>query len=209
MKKSLLILLLLTSTLLYSQKIKTVIYFKSGDSISGYSKGIKHSSIKFSKEKKGKYQKMDIENIERILIYHQEGIAEYHHLYVKKRKKEKEFYARLVKKGNINYYVYSKKFNFNYTTYNKINTDYGVVINQTKNNNLNQNLNIIYLKKKKEKHSVYISDLYYSLFGAKIFRKNASIFFKDCQKILDKIKSKEFKKSDIIEIIEFHDKNCS
>jgi len=208
MKNRILIIFLLISTFLYSQKIKTVVYYKNGDSIVGYSKGINYNSIKFSIEKKGKYKKKDINKIERVLIYHKEGIEEYHHLYVKKRKKEEEFYARLVKKGNINYYIYSNNFSFNYISNNKINLGNGTVLNQTTQNNSSNNVNIIYLKKKNDKRSVYISDVYYSIFGAKIFRKNAGVFFKDCSNLIAKIKSRKFKKSDIIEIIEFYNKNC-
>lgn len=208
MKNRILIIFLLFSAFLNSQKIKTVLYYKNGDSIVGYSKGINYSSIKFSLEKKGKYKQKEIKNIKKVLIYHKEGIEEYHHLYVKKRKKEQEFYARLVSKGDINYYIYSSNFSFNYTLYDRINVGNGTFFNYTTQNNSSHSVNITYLKKRKDKNAVYISDVYHSLFGAKVFRKNASKFFKDCPKLIAKIKSKEFKKSDIIEVLEFYNEKC-
>jgi len=43
----------------------------------------------------------------------------------------------------------------------------------------------------------------------KSFKKNASIFFKDCSELVEKIRKKELKKSNIIEIVEFYNNTCS
>jgi len=43
----------------------------------------------------------------------------------------------------------------------------------------------------------------------KSFKKNASIFFKDCFELVEKIRKKELKKSNIIEIVEFYNNTCS
>ncbi len=43
----------------------------------------------------------------------------------------------------------------------------------------------------------------------KSFRKNASAYFKDCSELVKKIKKKEFKKSNIIEIVEFYNNKCN
>ena len=209
MKRILMSSIFLITFSIYAQKVKTILHFKTGDSIVGFSKGINYESIKFSIDKKGGYKKADIENIDKVILYYKEGKEEYHHLYVKKKKKEEEFFARLVSKGIINHYIYSSNFSQTYASYKKINVGNGTVINQTTYNNTTHNLNLFYLKKKNDKYSAYISDIYYSIFGEKKFRKNAIPFFNDCPKLVKKIKSKEFKKSDIIEIIEFYNNECN
>ena len=206
MKKMFILILLLIYSTTYGQK--TILYFKTGDSIVGFSKGISYSSIKFSEEKKGKYKKIDIKNIDKVILYYKEGKEEYHHLKEKKRKKTDEFYARLVSSGKINYYIYSTNFRNSFTSYQKINLGNGTVINRTTQNNNNRSVNLFYLKKEKDEYSTYISDVYFSITGEKVFRKNASNFFDDCKKLVNKIKSKEFKKSDIYEIIEFYERDC-
>jgi len=208
-KTLIIVLILLISFATNAQKTKTVLYYKNGDSIVGFSKGVHYDLIKFSNEKKGKYRKKDITNIKKVILYYKNGKVEYHHLYVKKKRKMEEFYSRLVLKGPINYYIYSSQYTHNFTSFKNINIGNGKTLNQMTQERSNHTVNIIYLKNKKSKHAVYISDLYFSLFGAKIFRKNAATFFNDCPKLAKKIKSKELKKPDIIEIVEFYNNNCN
>ena len=208
MKRVLLIIVFLISPISNAQKIKTILFYKSGDSIEGFSRGVKYDDISFCKEKKGKYKKICITNIDKVILYHKEGKEEYHHIYVKKKKKQKEFFARLIYKGVINHYIYSRNNSFNYTTYNKINIGNGTVINQANQHSVGRNINFFYLKKENDKQAVFMSDVYFSIFGEKVFRKNATKFFNNCSKLVKKIKSKEFKKSDITEIIEFYNSEC-
>jgi len=207
--KTLIISLLLITTTINAQKIKTEIHYKNGDSTIGYSKGIKYSFIKFSADKKEKYIKKDIKNIDKVILYYKEGKEEYHHIAVKKKKKVDNFFARLVSSGKINHYIYSSNFINSFTSFQKINLGNGTTINRTIQSNNNRSINLFYLKRKGDKYTTYMSDVYYSVFGEKIFTKNAINFFKNCDELVQKIKSKEFRKSDIIEIIEFYNEHCN
>lgn len=208
MKKILLLLLLVTYSNTNAQRIKTILYLKAGDSISGYSKGIDDSFIKFGKEKKSKYILRDIEGIDKVILYDKEGKKEYHHIYVKKKKKVIELFAKLISKGEINHYIYSRNIRADFTINKHLNKE-NDFFNFPRNNNTDYESSVFYLKKKKDKYTTYISDVDYSIFGEKIFRKNAISFFRDCPKLVKGIKAKEFKKSDIIEIIEFYNTACN
>lgn len=207
LKRMLILFFLLISININSQKIKTILFLKNADSIIGYSKGINYSNIQFSKERKGKYKKIDIKEIEKVILYSKKGKKEYHHLYVQKKRGVDEFFALLISEGPINHYLYSSYYSF----INHISTDVtGNAMNSSRSANItSHSVNINYLKKENEKQSFLISDVYWSLFGEKYFRKKASVFFKDCPTLIKKIKTKEFKKSDLVEIIEFYNTKCN
>jgi len=57
MKRVLLIIVFLISPISNAQKIKTILFYKSGDSIEGFSRGVKYDDISFCKEKKGNTKK--------------------------------------------------------------------------------------------------------------------------------------------------------
>ncbi len=44
---------------------------------------------------------------------------------------------------------------------------------------------------------------------SKNFKKSASEYFKDCSELVNKIQSKEFKKRNIVDIVEFYNENCN
>ena len=151
------------------KKLKQFYFIKVEILLKDFQGGVKYDDISFCKEKKGKYKKIGITNIDKVILYHKEGKEEYHHIYVKKKKKQKEFFARLIYKGVINHYIYSRNNSFNYTTYNKINIGNGTVINQANQHSVGRNINFFYLKKENDKQAVFMSDVYFFDFWRKGF----------------------------------------
>lgn len=64
---------------------------------------------------------------------------------------------------------------------------------------------IYYLSKDNSDEIFYYMDK--NILGGK-FKKTASKYFKDCPELVKKIQSKEFKRGDIVEIVEYYNENC-
>ena len=198
-----LILLVLISINTFSQSNKVTVFYKNGDSIQGYVNRILSDDIKFSKEKKGKYKWLKSKGLDKLIIYSENGIKERHYLqYKKNSKKSKTILATLVLKGKVNYYI--NTYNFG-NGFRNDGTFFGMSQNSYYDKGFNQAS--LFVKRKNENYVTLLSTSGQVIFS-KNFKKTSSEYFKDCKKLVSKIKSGYYKKANVTEMVEFYNKEC-
>jgi hypothetical protein len=196
-------------SLFKSNKYKTIVIYKNNDSIQGYSKDFAGFKFYFNKKKKGKYKKIKIVNIKKIIVNETTGKVVYHHIIEKGKKKEKDYLVKLVYDGNIK--LFSHRFQSHIggsTQYNSHSTPYGTINVKTSNSSSSYNTNVLYIKRENEK---YASNITMAKIGGrtnKSLRKYLFQYFEDCSSLQNKIMSEELTRNDIIEILEFYDDKC-
>ncbi len=199
------LLLVIFSTLLFSQSKKATVFYKNGDSIQGFISRINYDDIKFSKEKKGKYKWLKSKGLDKLIIYSEDGIQERHYVEHKKKKNSKKSKTRLVTlvlKGKVNYYIEPYNFGSGFRNDGK---SFGMSQNFYYDEGFNQVR--LYVKRDNEKYVTLLSTSGQVVFS-KNFKKTASGYFKDCLELVSKIESGYYKKANVTEMVEFYNKEC-
>jgi hypothetical protein len=197
MKKILLLTILLYSINLSAQigYSKAKIYFKDGTIKEGFGKHIflSNKKIKFKENKKDKPIELGFIKVDKFIL----NDIEYDFKIIK-GKSEITFF-KVKQRGKVSLY-YTIKTN-NSAPMGGMNTGgIGVGIG------FSTSSEVYYIGKNDEDQITQL----FNLFGPskKIFKKIVPQFFGDCPDLLDKIDYKEYKKRDIVKIVDFYNKKC-
>lgn len=181
---------------IFDKKEKATIYFRDSTIQKGYAKII-GSVIKYKKDKNSKKQVFDERNVKKI-VFEKPGIDLILEYKIVKGTKTPLLLEPIVK-GTITLYRDTwmankwkangeiNNSNISSTYYNSYKiTDYYI----SKNNE-------IFVEKITSTHPF-----------SKNFKKAASIYFKNCPELVEKIESKEFKKGDIRRVVRYYNTKC-
>lgn len=185
-----------------AQKIKAEIYLINGDTLSGYTNNLQWDYIKFRTGKKGRFKSYGPNEIIGAKTYTTNGIIQYKIIGFKKNvKREKIKYrlAQVIMVGKVNYYKHS----YVYGAENAIATGGGINTNPHAGFRQSE----YFVKRKDEKLATYLSTGGQVIF-AKNFKEAVLTYFKDCPKLISKIKNNTTKKRNISEIVEFYNISC-
>lgn len=219
MKKLITILLVLICFKSYSQfdlgsffkrnKYKTKVIYKSNDTIQGYSLDFKGTKFYFNENKKGKFKKIKIDMIKKIIINTSNGKLVYYHIKEKRKKKESSLLVRLAYNGKIKLYKEKRNFNFpSTTTTSTHSTPAGNLNVTTSSSSTSYDANILYIKREYEKYATNITMAKIGGRTDKSFRKFLSEYFNNCIELKNKLLTEKLTRNDIIEILEFYDSKC-
>ncbi|ARV13763.1 hypothetical protein [Polaribacter sp. SA4-12] len=197
MKKILLLTIFLYSINLSAQigYSKAKIYFKDGTIKEGFGKHLfmSNAKIKFKVNKKDKPIELGFMKVDKFIL----NDIEYDFKIIK-GKSEIQFF-KVKQRGKVSLY-YSIKTN-NGAPMGVMNAG-GVGVNMS----FSTSTEVYYIAKNDEDQITQL----FNLFGPskKTFKKIVPLFFGDCQDLLDKIDQKEYKKRDIVKIVNFYNYNC-
>ena len=192
-----LIPVLLFFNLSIAQKNKMVLVYKDGTSQNGYGKLTSEKKIKFRKTRKEKAIKMayeDLKNVKEIKFYGDE-IEIYEFVTIKEGKVK---LLERTAKGKVNLY---RRLRITGSTFMPMGgmqagggmwTGGGTIKNY-------------YVKRATEKVATHLGS---NQLFTKSFVNAMSEYVKDCPELVSKITSKELRKRDLIEIIEFYNESC-
>jgi len=187
-----------TLSVLQAQKTKAVIYFKNGDTIAGLGK-IKGNSVKYRKNRKEKSSKLHFSKLERVKIYYTDEITSYVYLKVKNQDTPKVFEEVTV--GNISLYrTVSQSYNPGFGG------GFGAMGGTGFSGGYSYTIKNFYVKRREQDFVIHLGS---NQLFTKNFKKAASEYFKDCPKLVKLIQNREFKKRDLIEIVEFYNQQCN
>ncbi len=203
MKKTLLLTLTVFLFNLSAQKTKAILYFKDGEQKEGYGKLAASNSVKFKDSKKGKVEKYTRDDLKAVKIYTDEGIKKY--VYVKVENYKKSILINEVMKGDLTLYKE--------TQYNSASSGFAVGAS-----NMNTGMGIglgggsskttqYFLLKKGRDEAVNFGKKGEVI--TKNFKKVAKESFEECPSFLTKVENGDFKRKDIVEMVEFYNENCA
>lgn len=181
MKKLLFTLTLLITLSSFGQKQKATLFFKNGVILEGFAHfGSFNSKISYKKTKKSKKLFFDAKTINKIIVHSKKEDSEYHYRRIKGR--NSYAFIKPTLKGKVTLYIIKTESDQNHKSITYFYVSKGV----------NEDL----------------KELRSSLRHWTNFKKIASNYFKDCPKLVKKIQSKEFRKRDIVEVVEYYNDNC-
>lgn len=194
MKRQLITIIFLLQFLnssILAQKTEVIVVFNNGDSLSGYG-SITGDYLKFKINKKSKPIKYHFSKLKYTNLLSKNRIQTYKYIQIKS---ENDFRVlEEILTGKVNLYI-DKKNGYNYN----ITSNSGYMGGQP------YSINRYYLKRKNENQVTPIgSDELFS----KNFNKSVLNFFSDCSFLINKINNKEFKKKDIVEMVNYYNLNC-
>ncbi|MBQ4822593.1 hypothetical protein [Aquimarina sp. MMG016] len=192
MKKTFLLLLItiLTGIGTYGQKTNATLIFKNGIKLRGLGTVINDGDVKFRESKKHKRVYYSFDKLDSVMVYDTDVV----YTYVRKKVKDKleRKVLRVVAKGK------------------KV-TLYKVVIEGYTDTGMgpsfghHHSISGYYASKEGEKEVTHLGSS--GLFSIN-FKKAASKYFEDCPVLVEKIKNKKYKKRNILEIVEYYNKEC-
>lgn len=194
------LLLVLISISTNAQKTKMILNYKDGKSVEGYGKLVSEKKIKFKTSRKAKAKKLsydDLKSVTDIKYYSDDGIETY------------EFIA--IKDGKIK--LLERTLQGKVTLYRRVRITGGAYMPMGGGGFGGGNMmwtgsNIIknyYVKRKGESVATHLGS---NQLFTKSFKNAMSDYVKDCPKLVNKIESKELKKRDLTEIIDFYNTKC-
>ena len=186
---------LATTEILIAKKSEAKLVFKDVTVLKGLGELKGTAFVKFRKNKKAKARKYHFGVLESIQLYSEEFAKTYVYLPVKKKNKYKVLEEVVV--GDISLY--------------KIVIERGAPMGVGFGGGIGMGMSMgsvsikYYLRKKGEKEVTHITST--DLFS-KNFKKAATAYFKDCPDLVKKIKTKEYRKREIRNIVEFYNSKC-
>jgi hypothetical protein len=183
---------------LKAQKTRAILTFKDGTIIEGFG-GLKGKTyVNFKKNKESEIEKYHFDKLDNMKIY---SFGDLNTYVFKKIKGEKN--ARIFEelyKGKVSLLRIIYKTNTNtgvgFPTGDATNIGFGT-------GNISHNY---YVQRKNENEVTSLGTI--GLFTKK-FRKITSEYFKDCESLIEKIKSKEYTQRDIRVIVEYYNNDCN
>ncbi|AOW20229.1 hypothetical protein [Urechidicola croceus] len=203
MKKIVIILFLLISISSFAQKQKATLYFKDGTTKTGLAKFTTfEEKIKFRKNRNSKKVVYDSNKIDKIIIRENDKNIEYRYKFVEGR--ERAILLEPLVEGEI-------------TLYRDLKEGYspGVSVGGYGGGGMGMGMTMgggyysisnYFVARGNEKKLQNMGST--ALFG-KNFKKAAKEYFKDCPSLVKKINDKEFKKRDIVDVVEYYNNNCA
>lgn len=192
---------LATTEILIAQKSEAKLVFKDGTVLKGLGKLKGTASVKFRKNKKAKAKKYHFRDLESVQLYIEEFVKTYVYLPVKKKNKYRVLEEVVV--GDISLYKIVSQ-----GTHVPMGVGFsGAAGGMGMGMSMGSGFSIksYYLRKKGEKEVTHITST--DLFS-KNFKKAATAYFKDCPDLVEKIKTKEYRKREIRAIVEFYNSKC-
>lgn len=195
MKNILIIIGFLFVLSMSAQKQKATIFLKDGTQIKGFAKITGGDQIKFRSDKKSKKKLYNYESVKKLIIRKNDTDIEYRYKIVEGKNSVK--LLELIEEGYI-------------TLFRDLNEGYspggfgagGMMIGGGRSYSISH-----YYVSKDNNESVTHLGSKGSIFS-KNFKKAATEYFKNCPKLVQKIQDKEYKKRDIVEIVEYYNENC-
>ncbi len=193
---------------LKAQKNRAVLYLRSGDTIKGLAKITVDNKILYRKDKKSKRETHDHQTLKKVKINVKGTRKEFEYKLVKTKKYAKPKLMTPITLGKINLYkidvtIMSNAIVGGPQINNTIGGGFGLGVN-----NFNDfSINNYYVGKGDTDFVEKLTSSNNRLFE-KSFKKAASEYFKDCSKLVEMIQSKEFRKRDLEEIVEFYNEDC-
>ncbi|EDP71790.1 hypothetical protein FBALC1_04862 [Flavobacteriales bacterium ALC-1] len=207
------------------------VYMKNGEVLKGYASlpmenanvnamnpfGKSKERVKYRPDKKSKKIKYDAHLVDSILFtvtykekinkdwIEKTRIAKYIPVYLDKKKKKQGF-AELIVDGKVKLVGRTVMYTSTTTVHHGTTVSAGgelITFPPIYNHHSGTHNNLLVVR---EGHKA-IKINHVSLFKA--FKKRASEFFSDCQSLVSKIENKEFKKEDLIAIVEYYNSNCA
>jgi hypothetical protein len=195
MKKIIQLLLLLISLNCFTQT-KATILKTNGEVLKGFAYVSSYDSniIKFKKNINDKPKKFGHKDIKKVFfILGDESFIEYQFKKISKRKFQ---LMKVLIKGKLNLYSFTDSVLYNTQSSGEGfgNVSIGKLHTSTH----------FYLSK----NEYGIVDEFPNKSVFKSFKKNASTYFNDCNELVKKINNREFKNSNVIEVVEFYNSTC-
>ena len=193
-------LLCFVSKSMNAQQGETVLYFKNGDTISGYGKLKGADEIKFRKDKEDKYSKINFKTLEKADIKIKDTIISYKLFPItKKNGKEKTpSVIGLFESGSVNLYVKGEVKKVGYFTQQLGGT--GMTFGGTTDAIVHY-----FIRKENEPNAVHIGSNYYA--DDHLLEDTENVF-SECPDLLKKILESSNGYESIYEIIERYNASC-
>ena len=194
MKKILIIISLLFFLPTIAQKQKAILFFKDGTELKGRAKISPTGKIKFRKSKGAEKQFFSSKELKSIIIREFDKDVVYKYKLIEERKTI--LLLEVLEEGKV-------------TLYRTLRSGY--VAGATGPNGIpmgghSYSISNYYVSKGNKNLVVHLGAR--GTIFSKNFKEAASDYFKDCTTLVGKIQSKELKKRDIVEIVEFYNENC-
>lgn len=175
--------------------------YKSGLIVKGLGKISGKSDLKFRKSRKDKKEKISFDELEWAIINDKEGNSK-KYVQLEIKGKNKKIIVEELRIGRMNLYMNDfTSLGTGFASRSPIGSS-GSLGFEGSNNYQVKNY---FIKNEDEDYIEFFvsTDLF-----SKNFKKQARIFFQNCQLLVEKIESKQFKKKDILEIIDFYNNEC-
>lgn len=188
--------ILLLSYYTEAQRTRAKLIYKDGKEVKGFGKLIGNNRVKFKASRKDKPQKLDFSLFDRVYIYSSGYAAIYTELSVK-NKIDKKIVEIMTEGDKVNLYRIAS---VGYSTMGSP-MGFGGAPTMT----YAYSINNFYVMKNGDKLATHLGS---NQLFSKNFKKAASEYFKDCPSLVEKIKTKEFKKRDLKTIIDYYNEDC-
>ncbi len=221
MKQFILLIILLIGTNSYAQfgfnsYEKATLKLRNGKEIDGEAKITNDQEVKF---KKGNEKEIyDYRNLESFKLIRNGEMVSYTYKIITGKK------PRLLKivreyPGRINLFVFEYNHNNNSGAFNTVQTsqkmtpagEINIVNNSGSAMNSGVSLGVVneYYVNKGSGHEVIKIGNDHPVFGKRHFKKTINEFFKDCPEIIRKVNENEFRRAEMVSIVDFYNENCA
>lgn len=153
--------------------------------------------IKYRKEKGAKKELINLHKIKTLFINEKGKVVEYDVKYKTKSKYASPQLYRVIRRGKANLYF----------KYNKLSSASVFSFNGMATMSNSQTSTTLFVCKNNNKVLTKLGYLRAPNFG-KSFKKRAMSFFNDCPKLVKKLKTKQFKRKNIRDIVYFYNTKC-
>lgn len=199
MKKLIILLIVLSSTISYSQRQKATLFFKDGTKIEGLAKITSFGDkIKFKKNKKSEKVFYNSQQIDKIVIRENDVDKTYQYKIIKNKNTPQ--LLEPLKEGKVTLYRDLKQ------GYNPGMSMGGFGAGGMTFGGGSYSISSYYVSKDGGNIVIHLGDS--GTIFTKNFKKAASEYFSDCAELVKKIETREYKKRHIVEIVEFYNENC-
>lgn len=181
-----------------AQETLATLVFKDGTVLKGLAKVSGRHHIRYRKSKEAKAKRIHFSKLKKADIAFEEGIATFVYL-PKKGKNNPKIYKQLVE-GNVSLYFWNT---------GGSNVGYNAAAPGTFGGNrvVGSSFYIenYFIKRSQDDGLILFTG---STMYVRGYKKAVKKFFKDCPRLIEKVKNKEFKREQIVEIVQFYNNNC-
>lgn len=179
-----------------AQKLKAELVFKDGRKITGLGEPANKDLIRFKKEKKAKKEFYSFKEVDTVKVYYDFNPTIFVYQKIKGRT-----YPDVLEVANVGKNVIFYRDNTQgYITFSNGGVSGGM------NTGRAVNLTHSFVRKPNEEEATHLGS---NDWMSKNFKKAASKFFSDCPQLITKIETREFKKKDLISIIDYYNNSCN
>lgn len=189
---------LLFTQLSFGQRTRADLIFKDGTVLTGFAEPTTVHNIRFRKERKAKKQFFSFDEVDTLKVHYDFDPTIY--VAVKIKDRSAPIVLEFVHKGkNVAYFRDNKQ---GYVAPMSFPNGGGAPGFQGGHS---YNITHSYLRKTGSDEAIHLGS---SDWMSKNFKKAASNFFSDCPKLVEKLQSREYRKRDLKEVIDFYNSEC-